>query len=106
MRKIVIVAGALMGAALLAGTPAKAELGCTCVKLGAPAACVSGFAECTFKNGGLCVLPCAYKAPKMSKRHMGKKKKKCKRGGCFGDGAPPRGGAFCFLAGRRSARKG
>jgi hypothetical protein len=76
MRKFVILAAALMGAELFTGTPAKAELGCTCVKLGAPAACVSGLAECTFKNGGLCVLPCAYQAPKMSKRHMGKKKKK------------------------------
>jgi hypothetical protein len=75
MRKIVILAGLLIGAALVTGTPAEAKLGCTCVKLGAPAACVSGLAECTFKNGGLCVLPCKYEPPKMSKRNMGKKKK-------------------------------
>ena len=73
MRKIVILAGLLIGAALLTGTPAKAELGCTCVKLGTPVACTSGPAECTFKNGGLCVLPCKYEPPKMSKRHVGKK---------------------------------
>jgi hypothetical protein len=76
MRKIVVLAGLLLGAALLTGTPAKAELGCTCVKLGTPTACVSGPAECTFKNGGLCVLPCSYQPPKMSKQHAGKKKKK------------------------------
>ena len=73
MRKIVILAGLLLGAALFAGTPAKAELGCTCVKLGTHAACTSGPAECTFKNGGLCVLPCSYQPPKMAKRHVGKK---------------------------------
>ena len=73
MRKIVILAGLLLGAALFTGTPAKAELGCTCVKLGAPAACMSGVAECTFKGGGVCVLPCDYQPPKMAKRHMGKK---------------------------------
>jgi hypothetical protein len=76
MRKIVILAGLLMGAALFTGTPAKAELGCTCVKLGKPVACTSGPSECTFKNGGLCVLPCAYQPPKAAKRHVAKKKKK------------------------------
>jgi hypothetical protein len=75
MRKIVILAGLLLGAALLSGTPAKAELGCICVKLGAPAACLSGIAECTFQGGGACILPCDYQPPKMAKRHKAKKKK-------------------------------
>ena len=34
MRKILILAGLLLGAALFTGTPAKADLGCTCIKLG------------------------------------------------------------------------
>jgi hypothetical protein len=72
MRKIVIVAGLLMGAALLTGTPAKADVGCQCVKLGAPSICTAGVNEC-FKYGGVCLAPCDYK-PKMTVRH-GKKKK-------------------------------
>jgi hypothetical protein len=79
MRKILILAGLLMGAALFTGTPAKAELGCLCVKLGQPAACMSGVGECTFKNGGACMLPCDYQASKKGKRHgkrHGKRKKK------------------------------
>jgi len=74
MRKIVILAGLLMGAALLSGTPAKAELGCTCIKLGSPAACTSGITECTLKGGGACVLPCDYQPPKMVKHRRHKKK--------------------------------
>ncbi len=43
MRKIVILAGLLAGAALFAtGTPAKAWVGCECVKLGAASVCVPG----------------------------------------------------------------
>ena len=76
MRKIVILAGLLTGAALFTGTPAKAELGCTCVKLGASPACMSGITECTFKGGGACVLPCDYQPPKMAKRHHRHHKKK------------------------------
>jgi hypothetical protein len=82
MRKIVILAGLLMGAALFTGSPAKAELGCTCVKLGSPAMCTSGIGECTLKGGGICVLPCDYTPPKATKhkgkksKHKGKKKKK------------------------------
>ena len=54
MRKIVILAGLLMGAALFTGTPAKAELGCQCVKLGAPSICTAGVGEC-FNYGGVCL---------------------------------------------------
>jgi hypothetical protein len=74
MRKIVILAGLLMGAALLTGTPAKADIGCECVKIGAPAACMATVTDCNFKMGGVCVAPCAYEAPKAGKKH-GKKKK-------------------------------
>ena len=74
MRKIVILAGLLMGVALVTGSPAYAELGCTCVKLGSPAMCTSGVTACTFKGGGACVLPCDYKAPVAKKMHARKKK--------------------------------
>ncbi len=73
MRKIVIVAGLLMAAALFTGTPAKAELGCVCAKLGAPAVCTSGVTACVSKGGGVCVLPCDYQAPKAKMRHKKKK---------------------------------
>lgn len=68
MRKILILAGALMGAALFTGTPAKAELGCECVKLGSAPFCTSGITQCTLKGGGVCVLPCSYSEPKMKVR--------------------------------------
>jgi hypothetical protein len=78
MRKIVVLAGALIGAALFTGTPAKAELGCTCVKLGSAPFCASGVTECTLKGGGVCVLPCDYTAPKVKhykhRRHHAAKK--------------------------------
>lgn len=73
MRKIVILAGLLMSAALFTGTPAKAELGCTCVKIGTPAMCSAGLVTCTLKGGGICVLPCDYIEP-MVKKHKKKKK--------------------------------
>ncbi len=81
MRKIVILAGLLAGllagVALLGGTPAKADLGCTCVKLGSPAVCSSGVTACTFQGGGACVLPCDYQPPKKVKKvKMSKKKMK------------------------------
>jgi hypothetical protein len=66
MRKIIIVTALLTGAALFSGSPAKAEAGCQCVKLGSPSLCVAGIAECS-KYGGLCLAPCDYK-PKMMKR--------------------------------------
>ena len=79
MRKIILGAALLLGAALFTGTPAKAELGCTCVKLGSPIMCTSGVGACTIKGGGVCVLPCDYQeTKKMGKRHgkrAGKKKK-------------------------------
>jgi hypothetical protein len=75
MRKLLILAGLLVGAAMFTGTPAKAELGCTCIKLGAPAMCTSGVTACTVQGGGVCVLPCDYQAPKMMHHKHHKKKK-------------------------------
>jgi hypothetical protein len=72
MRKFMLGAALLFGAALFTGTPAKAELGCSCVKLGSPIMCTSGVTACTMKGGGVCVLPCDYTEPKKK----GKKKKK------------------------------
>jgi hypothetical protein len=67
--------GLITAAALFTGIPAKAELGCTCIELGAPAMCTSGVTECTMKGGGVCVLPCDYSPPKMMKHHRHHKKK-------------------------------
>ena len=77
MRKIVIVAGLLLGAALLTGTPAKAAYtGCACVKIGAPMACTATVADCNMKVGGVCLGVCAYEPPKMAKKQTRMKKKK------------------------------
>lgn len=75
MRKVIVLAGPLMGAALLTGSPAKAELGCECVKLGAPPLCTSGVTQCMSKVGGICLAPCIYEPPKMTKRIRHAKKK-------------------------------
>lgn len=73
MRKIVIVAGLLIGAALLSGSPANAAVGCLCGKIGAPAVCTATVTDCNFKNGGVCMAPCTYEEPK-AKKHKKKKK--------------------------------
>ena len=75
MRKIVILAGLLIGAALFTGTPAKAWVGCGCYKLGAAPVCMPGVLECT-GMGGVCLLPCDYQAPKVHKHRHHKKHKK------------------------------
>ena len=64
MRKIVILMGLLAGAALLTGSPAQAELGCQCVKLGAPWICTGTIDQC-LKYGGICLAPCAYEPKRM-----------------------------------------
>lgn len=77
MRKFLIIVAVVFGGALFVGTPAKAELGCMCVKFGTPGACMPGIASCT-AMGGLCLAPCDYTAPKMvmkHKRHHRKHKK-------------------------------
>lgn len=72
MRKFLIVAGLLAGAALFttgSATPANATwVGCSCVKLGAPAVCARGPVECA-ASGGVCLLPCDYAAPMKAKHH-------------------------------------
>ena len=81
MRKFLIVAGLLAGAALLttgSATPANAWVGCSCVKLGAPAVCMKGPVECA-ATGGACLLPCDYVAPKKAKHHHKKAKAKAKK---------------------------
>ena len=75
MRKLVVLAGLLLAAALIPGTPARADVGCQCVKLGVSSACVPTMLECNTKIGGVCVSPCAYTPapPKMVKRHAVKR---------------------------------
>ncbi len=77
MRKLLLVTGAtglLMGGALLTGSPASAAVGCSCVKLGENPVCVASIDACVSGMGGLCLAPCDYKAPKMSKKKTKKKK--------------------------------
>ena len=78
MRKFLIVAGLLAGAALFttgSATPANAWVGCACAKLGAPAVCMKGPIECA-ASGGVCVLPCDYSEPMKMKHHRHHKKAK------------------------------
>ena len=80
MRKVFIVAGLLLGAALLPGTPAQAAaLGCQCVKLGAPSICTATVTDCNFGYHGVCVAPCTYEPPKKYKKHYRHTKKKAKK---------------------------
>jgi hypothetical protein len=79
MRKLAMLAGLLLAAALVPGVPARAAVGCQCVKFGAPSVCMPTVLECNAKMGGICVAPCAYSAQKMDKRHVVKKHKVAKR---------------------------
>jgi hypothetical protein len=79
MRKIILLAGLLASAALFTGTPAKAELGCTCVKIGSPVMCTGGITSCTMVGGGICVLPCDYSPAKMMRHHRHHKKMAMKK---------------------------
>jgi hypothetical protein len=77
MRKIVIVAGLLMSAALFTGSPAKAAaVGCLCGKLGAAAVCTATIADCNLKIGGVCIATCAYEEPKKTRKAWRRHKKK------------------------------
>lgn len=73
MRKLLLVTGVLLGGALLGGSPASAEVGCACLKLGAAPVCVASVAQCNQAIGGLCIAPCDYQPPKMVKRHHKKR---------------------------------
>jgi len=70
MRKIVIVAGLLAGAALFSDSPAEANVGCQCVKFNAPSICTADIPACN-QYGGACLAPCDYKPP--VKKHKKKK---------------------------------
>jgi hypothetical protein len=72
MRKIFILAGLLTGMALFSGTPASADVGCGCVKLGSPFVCSATVADCNMKVGGVCLAPCDYQPPKKAKKHKKK----------------------------------
>jgi predicted small secreted protein len=77
MRKILIIAGLLAGGMLLTGSPsAQAAVGCSCLKVGSPIGtqpvCVADIAACN-TMGGVCVLPCDYRAPMKAVKHPAKK---------------------------------
>ena len=78
MRKFVIAAALLLAGGLLSGSPAKAEVGCLCATWNKAAVCTDNVLTCNAKMSGVCVAPCDYTAPKMSKmsKMMSKKKKK------------------------------
>ena len=76
MRKIVIVAGLLMGAAMFTAPANAADLGCLCAKIGAPAVCTPTVISCNTVTGGVCIAGCAYEAPKKAMRHGRRHKKK------------------------------
>jgi hypothetical protein len=78
MRKLILLAGLLTAAALLPGTPARAEamVGCSCVKFGANPVCSATVLDCNTKVGGVCLAPCTYEPPKKMARHKRSKKKK------------------------------
>ena len=75
MRKLVVLAGLLLAATLVPGAPARADVGCQCVKFGVSSACVATMLECNTKVGGVCVSPCAFTPapPKAVKRHAVKR---------------------------------
>ena len=73
MRKIVLSAGLLIAGMMLAGSPAKAELGCACAnKMGAAPVCMSGVSACA-QAKGVCLLPCSYQPPKRAMQRRAKK---------------------------------
>lgn len=73
MRKIVVLAGLVLGSMMLAGTPAKAEIGCACVKFGKPYACMPTVRSCVQQRGGLCLAICHIDT---SKKKVAKRKAK------------------------------
>ena len=68
MRKFVIAAALLLAGGLLSGSPAKAEVGCLCATWNKAAVCTDNVLTCNAKMSGVCVAPCDYTAPKMSKK--------------------------------------
>ncbi len=78
MRKVLLITGLLVGGALFTGAPALAATGCACATLTKAPVCVASVDQCVAGMHGLCVAPCDYKAPKMTKK-MHKSKKKMKK---------------------------
>jgi hypothetical protein len=73
MRKVIVLLAGVTLAATFAGSPAQADMGCGCAKLGSAPVCVPGVSECVNKVGGVCLAPCDYQPPKKA---MMKRKKK------------------------------
>jgi hypothetical protein len=75
MRKLVLAAGLLGLVAFTgSGSPAQAATGCLCSQLFRAPICAASVGACVGSLHGVCVAPCDYKAPKMSKRRTHKKK--------------------------------
>jgi len=75
MRTIIVLAGLAVAGLFFSSAPARAELGCACVKLGNAPVCTPSINSC-WSRGGLCAFICAYDEPKKSAMRRGKKKKK------------------------------
>ena len=76
MRPIYLLAGLVAGGLLFASAPARAELGCACVKLGSAPVCVASINAC-MSNGGVCAFVCDYQGGgKAAMKAKGNKKKK------------------------------
>jgi len=74
MRKVLLVAGLVMGGAFIGGGPASAATGCACATLTAAPVCVASIEACVSGMHGLCVAPCDYHPPKMVKKYKKHKK--------------------------------
>jgi hypothetical protein len=74
MRKAILLTALFLGAAMLAGTPAKADIGCACVKFGQAPMCLPTMNDCVSKRGGLCLAICHIE-PRAQKK-MAKRKAK------------------------------
>lgn len=72
MRKLVVLAGLLLAAALLPGTSAQAAPGCLCARIDQAPICVADVGVCAGKVHGVCVGICDYSAPKKMKHHAKK----------------------------------
>jgi len=73
MRKLLVLSVLLTGIAFFGNiTPSQAAMGCLCGRLTQAPVCTSGISACVNGLHGLCVSPCDYKAPKISKRRVHK----------------------------------
>jgi hypothetical protein len=77
MRPIYLLAGLVAGGLFFASTPARADLGCACVKLGNAPVCMQNVDSC-MKSGGVCLMVCDYQGEKKAMAPKAKKKKKKK----------------------------